>query len=367
MEIAISLAREKEININSNLKRQKIRSDQAVVIKKIPMNTPKDMIIAIEPKFGKIKSIKIQLIRMWQKTVVEFGSSSPSLDVSSLGSTLSPTSANTSGLSNCLTVLEYSLKLLSDQVSVLLKKLSFVELVPLTTFFSVLSSVALASLASVLDLNMILDNVLVSFISSFFAGFDILANFSSSSFKILTTKVGGLESKMVALEISINSVLERLDHLCSGLGSLDKVHSWIANKFDGVYVFISGVDSDYLGSGVAIIMNISLVHHMYRISEVPVSHNVMDVSKHFDTNHKAVSVSVNLSRLLNVWLNSIHKQANRDCWKFDFKNADELKWCEFMGAIVANAAMFSSEFDASNLQNLRGLKKQALDMSLIGE
>ncbi|KAG9291350.1 hypothetical protein G9A89_003454 [Geosiphon pyriformis] len=72
MEVAASLVREKGIDINSNLKRQGIRSDQAMVIKKISMNTPKDMIIATVSEFGEIKLIKIQLIGMWQKAVVEF-------------------------------------------------------------------------------------------------------------------------------------------------------------------------------------------------------------------------------------------------------------------------------------------------------
>ncbi|KAG9291544.1 hypothetical protein G9A89_021963 [Geosiphon pyriformis] len=72
MEMAISLAREKEIDVNSNLKRQEMRSDWAVTIKKIPIDTPKDMIVTTVFKFGEIKLIKIQLIRMWQKAVVEF-------------------------------------------------------------------------------------------------------------------------------------------------------------------------------------------------------------------------------------------------------------------------------------------------------
>ncbi|KAG9288205.1 hypothetical protein G9A89_020511 [Geosiphon pyriformis] len=72
MEMATLLAREKRININSNLRKQEIRSDWAVVIKEIPMNTPKDIIVTAVSKFEEIKSIKIQLIGMWQKTVVEF-------------------------------------------------------------------------------------------------------------------------------------------------------------------------------------------------------------------------------------------------------------------------------------------------------
>ncbi|KAG9285325.1 hypothetical protein G9A89_010800 [Geosiphon pyriformis] len=67
MEIATSLAREKGININSNLKRQRVNSDQAVVIKEILMDTPKKMIITALAEFSEIKLIKIQLIGMWQK------------------------------------------------------------------------------------------------------------------------------------------------------------------------------------------------------------------------------------------------------------------------------------------------------------
>ncbi|KAG9298167.1 hypothetical protein G9A89_005435 [Geosiphon pyriformis] len=69
---AISLTREKRIIINSDLKKQKICSNRIVVIKKISMDTPKKMIVAALAKFGKIKSIKIQLIRLWQKAMVEF-------------------------------------------------------------------------------------------------------------------------------------------------------------------------------------------------------------------------------------------------------------------------------------------------------
>ncbi|KAG9307517.1 hypothetical protein G9A89_017347 [Geosiphon pyriformis] len=47
----------------------------------------------------------------------------------------------------------------------------------------------------------------------------------------------------------------------------DKVHLWLVNKFDSVYVFTSGMDLGYLDSGVAIIMNISLAHYVYKVFE----------------------------------------------------------------------------------------------------
>ncbi|KAG9298516.1 hypothetical protein G9A89_018875 [Geosiphon pyriformis] len=74
META-SLARENDIMVNSDLKRQGVRLDRAVVIKKIPIDMPKKMIIATVSEFGQVVSIQLQLIELWQKAVVEFAKS----------------------------------------------------------------------------------------------------------------------------------------------------------------------------------------------------------------------------------------------------------------------------------------------------
>ncbi|KAG9304462.1 hypothetical protein G9A89_020026 [Geosiphon pyriformis] len=219
----------------------------------------------------------------------------------------------------------------------------------------------------------------------------------------------------------------------------DKVCPWIINKFDSVRVFTSGMDSGYLGSGIAIIMNNFLASHMCKVSEVSgwilfvkllfknklsvmilglyagaslvvwfsqagninsliakavnesffvilggdfnednshkctsfrkcfdlslvnalarssfdkiltwynfcsvaktidymfislnlvnaiVDHNVASVKDYFNTNYMAIFVSVSLSGLLNAQLFLLHKQANRNYWKFDIKNANEKK------------------------------------------
>ncbi|KAG9304471.1 hypothetical protein G9A89_020035 [Geosiphon pyriformis] len=62
------LAKEKKIIVNVNVKKQKMLSNWAVVIKKIPIDMSKEIIVAAVVKFGEIKSIKIQLIEIWQKT-----------------------------------------------------------------------------------------------------------------------------------------------------------------------------------------------------------------------------------------------------------------------------------------------------------
>ncbi|KAG9290082.1 hypothetical protein G9A89_010388 [Geosiphon pyriformis] len=212
-----------------------------------------------------------------------------------------------------------------------------------------------------------------------------------------------------------------------------KVHTWIINKFNGVRMFTSGLESSYLGADIVVVINFSLAKHICKVSKVPsqllsiklffknkllvsilglytgassvvrfsqasninffitkavneasfiilsgdfnedssykyasfkkcldlglvnslvgspaikeptwansrgiiktidyvlvflnlvdaiVNCNVSEVSKHFDTNYQSVSVSVDLGGLLDMWLNSLYKQANKDQWKFDFK------------------------------------------------
>ncbi|KAG9292229.1 hypothetical protein G9A89_023949 [Geosiphon pyriformis] len=80
---------------------------------------------------------------------------------------------------------------------------------------------------------------------------------------------------------------------------------------------------------------------------------VSDVDDYFDIDHQAVSVSLDLGGLLNTPLFSLHKQVNKDCWKFDVKNASEAKWLEFKDAMATNAAMFSGVFsDAVKFSDL---------------
>ncbi|KAG9299436.1 hypothetical protein G9A89_009388 [Geosiphon pyriformis] len=216
-----------------------------------------------------------------------------------------------SGLHDHLTFLKHSVKLLSDQISGILKKLSFVGLVSLVPSSLISPSIASAPLNLCLNLDITVDSVfmpLVSFLTG--VNFDV-SGFSSSSSKVLTTKVGSLESKIMALDVSVNLVLERLDCLCSGLDFdlvwkiatcnvrgmnnltkqddiicwhnkinnlisivtetklRDRVHLWIMNKFDDVWVFISGLGSGYLGSGVTIIMNNFLAKYVYKMINVP--------------------------------------------------------------------------------------------------
>ncbi|KAG9300362.1 hypothetical protein G9A89_009986 [Geosiphon pyriformis] len=104
-------------------------------------------------------------------------------------------------------------------VSVIMKKLSFMKVVPLASKLYILSLVALGPVTFSLNSDMALNDTIAYLFFSFSVVADPVADFSLSSSKILTIKMGRLESKIVALEVLVESVLERLDHLCSGLGS----------------------------------------------------------------------------------------------------------------------------------------------------
>ncbi|KAG9287186.1 hypothetical protein G9A89_001594 [Geosiphon pyriformis] len=125
-----------------------------------------------------------------------------------------------SSLANCMAFLEHSLELLSDQVSEILKKLSFVDLVPMLSSFHVLSPVVAAPLDSALSSDMVVDSIVVPSSSSLLVVNNATSNLSLSSSKVLTTKVGGLKLKIMALKVLVGLVLARLDSLCSGLGLL---------------------------------------------------------------------------------------------------------------------------------------------------
>ncbi|KAG9300291.1 hypothetical protein G9A89_011364 [Geosiphon pyriformis] len=447
----------------------------------------------------KKKSASIaHLVSFGGKTWIQVAGGSPSCVVPSglvgagLHSGLVPFSMMTnsstiSHLNDRLAILEHSLELLTDRVSGILVRLDSIGLVPVVN--SSLSSLSAVSETLTSDVNsdMIVNTALVLFGTPLFIVYNAVVELSSSSSKVLTAKVDGLETKLIALEASVGLVLDKLNILCSGMNNCAKqadiiywhknmnnlvsivtetklrgmVHPWITDKFDGVRVFTSGLNSGHMKFGVAIIMDSFLVKHVCKILEVPgrllsikllfgnklfvsilgpyagassvvwffqasdinsfvakavnktsfvilgsdfnedgfhkyasirkcfdlglvnslsrstfvklptwcnfhgvaktidyvlvfsslvntiVDRSVVDVEDFFDTDHRTVSVSVDLSGLLDVQLLSLCKQANKDHWKFDVKNASEEKWLEFKNATAANASMLSDAFVAA--------------------
>ncbi|KAG9295817.1 hypothetical protein G9A89_009046 [Geosiphon pyriformis] len=191
------------------------------------------------------------------------GSDSSFSNTSGLNSGIPFVLAGNSSLDACLASLEQSLKLLTDQVSDIVCKLSNIELN--------------------LALDMIVDGPDLV-LSSSFSAFPNVSTLGLSSSKVLMIKVGSLESKLVVFEASIGLVLTKLDYLCTGSGLLDmdnlvsiftesklkeKVCFWIVNKFGGMQVFTSGLESGHLGASVIIVINSSLAKHVCKILEVP--------------------------------------------------------------------------------------------------
>ncbi|KAG9298220.1 hypothetical protein G9A89_002708 [Geosiphon pyriformis] len=398
-------------------------------------------------------------------------------------------------LSDCLAILECSLELLADHVSGILVRLDFLSAVPLVSSSLAPFFVIFVALSSEVDTDIIVNNALSSSDVTSSITIDAVVDLSTSSSRVLTAKMGGLEMKLVALEASVGSVLDKLNILCSDLGLSaptdmnncakqadivcwhkdmnnmvsivtetklkGKICPWITDKFDGVHVFTSELDSGHMGSGVAIILDSSLVRHVCKVSEVPgrlllvrllfknklsvsilelytgaflavqfsqaggvnsliakavnessfvilggdfnedgsrkcasfkkcfdlglvnsldgslfvksptwcnshgitktinyvfifsnlinvvVDCSMAGVDDFFDTDHKAVFVSVGIGGLLDVQLSLLHKQTNKDCWKFDIKNANGAKWLEFRDTSATNASMFLDAFGAA--------------------
>ncbi|KAG9287993.1 hypothetical protein G9A89_017588 [Geosiphon pyriformis] len=123
-----------------------------------------------------------------------------------------------SHLDDHLAVLECSLELLANRVSGILVRLDSFGMVPAVSSFLASSPVASAALGSGVNSNIIVDNALgFSDVTSPITD-DAVVDLSASSSKVLTTKVGSLKTKLVTLEASVGSVLDKLNFLCSGLG-----------------------------------------------------------------------------------------------------------------------------------------------------
>ncbi|KAG9306177.1 hypothetical protein G9A89_016081 [Geosiphon pyriformis] len=292
-------------------------------------------------------------------------------------------------LETCLASLERSLELFTDRVSGIVNKLDNLNLVPMALTSSsqplvipVMANVEFGS-------DMVLDNSksVVLPLSSVSSG---VLNLGSSSSKILTSKVGCLELKLMALEALVCLVLEKLDQMCAGSGSADDVlksgiKPWIMNKFPDVHIFTSGLDTDSSGAGMGVIMNFSVAQHALAVNSLITSainsssfvvlggdFNKSDTKKSaslkkyadlgldigvvmefFNTDHKMISVSIGLKSLLDAQLNSICKQANRNRWKFDFKDADPFKWLWFKDNVSAALFLVIGSFlSAKVLSNL---------------
>ncbi|KAG9299545.1 hypothetical protein G9A89_020716 [Geosiphon pyriformis] len=355
--------------------------------------------------------------------------SSAGVRSSSVSSSLISDPLVMSQLNDHLATLECSLEILADRVSGIVKKLSFVDLVLLASLCDGASSIVFVPAALGVSSDIVLDDRSTLSVLPFSGAGGSAVVLSSSGSKVLTSKVGGLESKMSAMKASIGAVLARLDFLCFNL-----------DKFDGVRIFSLGLDKGFMGTGVAIIMNTFLAHHVSKVEEIPgrvvfvrllfkgkllvtvlglyadaseinsliakavnssnfvvldgdfnenghsrsasfkfclslglvnlfvvgkmidyifvggnlssavAGHQVVSVSDFFDTDHRAVVVSVGLGGLLDVQLNSLHKQANRDRWKFKIKDVDCAGWAKFKNLFSTKLLSLGETFSGAKMR-----------------
>ncbi|KAG9298306.1 hypothetical protein G9A89_002794 [Geosiphon pyriformis] len=201
------------------------------------------------------------------------GSGSPPSGDLSLGGVLPPLPVVNSSLSACLALLKCSVELLSKQISNILSRFDNISLASLTPSSQLAPSVSPTSVSLVvansdLDFDMAVDDPFVQ-PTSFSPGVTSLLLDPSSS-KVLTSKVGGLESKLVVFDISVGLILAKLDQLCAGLETklCSGSQPWIMKRFEGVWVFMSGLDVGFCGAGVVIFVNDSLACHVFKVEEI---------------------------------------------------------------------------------------------------
>ncbi|KAG9294042.1 hypothetical protein G9A89_021210 [Geosiphon pyriformis] len=139
------------------------------------------------------------------------------------------------------------------------------------------------------------------------------------------------------LQIGADSLLVYTDRPLSNLGSIGYktgAAAFFKNIDLGLGVGVSGLMLSILVELQTIALALECVPFLCSVNlfsdsqsalnafNAVVDCNMCDIGKFFNTDHWAVSVSVDLGGLLDVQLNSLHKQVNRDWWKFDFKSAD---------------------------------------------
>ncbi|KAG9291472.1 hypothetical protein G9A89_021891 [Geosiphon pyriformis] len=87
-----------------------------------------------------------------------------------------------------------------------------------------------------------------------------------------------------------------------------------------------GLVNSFSGNSRGVERTIDFIFVSENLVSAVAGHRVGLVLDFFDTNHNAIKVSVGLDGLLNVYLNSLRKQANKNCWKFNIKDADVTEW-----------------------------------------
>ncbi|KAG9289178.1 hypothetical protein G9A89_022487 [Geosiphon pyriformis] len=389
MMAAAQLANNHGVVVNTNFKCPINNcTNWAIVLKEIPVKTSIEAVRVAISEFGVIKSIKMQLVGLWQKAIIELEDQ----------------------IQADLLTAEWSILIGKDAVRVAQADVDKQTWDARDEFRALLYTLPMGTNAH--DLWDFIDSVggktcviecsslLVTppsqnQVEDIVMGVDLDDATSDKTAAILVStaspEVVKLENMLEGLSGLVMSLSAHLDSLALAESKLKgKIHPWLANKFDGVQVFTSGLDSGSSDAEMLIVMNSSLAKHVCKISEVSgrllfikllfknklsvsilglyagaslvarshkcasfkkcfdlglinflegssfvksptwynsygitktidyvfVSSNLVgavvdcgvdDIEEYFNTNHKAIYVSVGLGGLLDVQLNSLHK------------------------------------------------------------
>ncbi|KAG9285955.1 hypothetical protein G9A89_002375 [Geosiphon pyriformis] len=193
------------------------------------------------------------------------------------------------------------------------------------------------------------------------AGVLIIVNFSLAKHVCKVSEVPGqlLSIKLLfknKLSVSILGLYADVSSVVQFFQA-GEINSLIAKAINNSFFVIFGGDFNEDGSRKCASFKKCLDLEL-QILEVFVSLNLVNflvhrgisnIGEYFDTDHQAVSVSVGLGSLLDTCLFFLCKQANKNCWKFDVKNASETKWLKFKDAMAANTTMFLGAFGDANI------------------
>ncbi|KAG9289139.1 hypothetical protein G9A89_022448 [Geosiphon pyriformis] len=290
LDIGLNKAADVKIVINTNLKKLTGHSDQTVVIKEILVGTSTEAVRAMLSEFGVIKSIKMQLVGLWQKAIIEFEEQSQANLLADRWSVL---------IGKDVVYIARS-----DLDKIIWDKRDFYKTLfytlPVETnahdIWDFIGSVggktcSAKSLDAVMGTTPILRGAHLHWS---YLGSAICAKCERLGHTFLGCSSGGkLLSGRLSHQMLLDSDKSRLVTIyvkrlapvtqpvafggVHGFATLkhsfaslaEHVNKLAKSRFGGVWVFTSGLDSGYLGAGVVIVMDSSLARHVCKVSEMP--------------------------------------------------------------------------------------------------
>ncbi|KAG9293320.1 hypothetical protein G9A89_007566 [Geosiphon pyriformis] len=184
-------------------------------------------------------------------------------------------------------------------------------------------------------------------------GVDIVMSKGSGAFT-----GGGNVVEAVSFDMSLVSKLENSMKCLMEtiLGFSAKVNSiGIADKFDGVQVFTSGLDSGHLGADVAIVLDISLACHVCKISEGKLSVSILGL---YAGAFSAVQFSQ--ANKINSFIVKTVNESSFTVLGDDFNEDDSCRCASFRKCLdlgLANSLIGSPAVKMSTWANSRGVRK----------